>query len=58
MQLSNVLYFLLWAGLFFVMMRFGCGAHMMGHSHHQGGTGSNGSPKRIVQLHVLRIGGA
>jgi YHS domain-containing protein len=35
MQLQNVLYFLLWAGLFLVMMRFGCGAHVMGHAHGQ-----------------------
>ena len=38
MQLENVLYFLVFAGLFFVMMRFGCGAHIMGHAHHHGGT--------------------
>lgn len=38
MQLQNVLYFLVWAGLFFVMMRFGCGAHVMGHGHHHGGS--------------------
>ena len=41
MQLENVLYFLFWAGLFVVMMRFGCGAHIMGHGHHHGGTGSD-----------------
>lgn len=41
MQLDNILYFLLWAGLFFVMMRFGCGAHIMGHGHHHGETGSD-----------------
>ena len=41
MQLQNVLYFLVWAGLFFVMMRFGCGAHVMGHGHHHGGTSSD-----------------
>ncbi len=35
MQFQNVLYFLVWAGLF-VMMRFGCGAHVMGHGHHHG----------------------
>lgn len=34
MQLQNVLYFLLWAGLFFLMMRIGCGAHVMGPGHH------------------------
>jgi hypothetical protein len=37
MQLETVLYFLFWAGLFFVMMRFGCGAHVMGHMHHRDG---------------------
>ena len=30
MQIENVLYYLAWAGLFFVMMRYGCGAHVMG----------------------------
>jgi YHS domain-containing protein len=33
-QLGNILYYLLLAGLFFVMMRYGCGAHIMGHDHH------------------------
>ncbi len=37
--MSTVLYLLFWAGLFFVMMRFGCGAHIMGH----GGHGHHGS---------------
>ena len=40
-QVGNILYFLLLAGLFVVMMRFGCGAHVMGHSHHHDETGSN-----------------
>ena len=40
-QVGNILYFLLLAGLFFVMMRFGCGAHIMGHSHHHGGPSSD-----------------
>jgi YHS domain-containing protein len=30
---------LLWGGLFFVMMRYGCGAHMMG-GHGHGGHGN------------------
>jgi len=34
--MNSLLYFLLWAGLFFVMMRFGCGAHVMGHGHGHG----------------------
>ena len=36
MQSQYVLYYVLWAGLFFVMMRYGCGAHIMGHGHHHG----------------------
>lgn len=36
MQFGNVLYFLVWAGLIFFMMRFGCGAHVMGHASHHG----------------------
>jgi YHS domain-containing protein len=30
-----LIYFALWAGLIFLMMRFGCGAHVMGHGHGQ-----------------------
>ena len=30
---------LLWGGLFYVMMRYGCGAHMIG-GHHHGGQGN------------------
>jgi YHS domain-containing protein len=33
MSWQAVLYFLLWAGAFALMMRFGCGAHVMGHGH-------------------------
>lgn len=43
-QLGNILYFLLLAGLFFFMMRFGCGAHVMGHGHQHGATDSNDRP--------------
>ncbi|MEO8386167.1 MAG: YHS domain-containing protein [Betaproteobacteria bacterium] len=42
---------LLWGGLFFVMMRFGCGAHMMGghgHGHHGGSADSDGDTKDPV----------
>lgn len=41
MQLGNVVYFLVWAGLIFFMMRFGCGAHVMGHAHRHGGSHSD-----------------
>lgn len=29
--MEALLYFAFWAGLIFLMMRFGCGAHVMGH---------------------------
>lgn len=31
--MTATVYFLVWAALIFVMMRFGCGAHVMGHHH-------------------------
>ena len=31
MHIDDVLYYGFWAGLFFLMMRFGCGHHIMGH---------------------------
>ena len=31
--METLLWFAVWAGLFFLMMRFGCGAHVMGHGH-------------------------
>ena len=34
--LENILYFAIWAGLIFAVMRVGCGAHIMGHGHHGG----------------------
>lgn len=33
MNIQDILYYVFWAGLFIVMMRFGCGAHIMGHRH-------------------------
>ena len=30
--MSTLVYFLIWGGLFFAIMRFGCGAHIMGHA--------------------------
>lgn len=35
--MSALLYFLLWGAFFFVMMRFGCGAHVMGHGQGHAG---------------------
>ena len=31
--MQTLIYFLIWGAFFFVMMRFGCGAHVMGHGH-------------------------
>ena len=31
--MSILVYFLIWGAFFFFMMRFGCGAHIMGHSN-------------------------
>ncbi len=31
--METLIYFLFWAALIFLMMRFGCGSHIMGHRH-------------------------
>ena len=33
--MSALAWFVIWAVLIFVMMRFGCGAHVMGHGHEE-----------------------
>jgi YHS domain-containing protein len=48
MQIQDILYYVFWAGLFFVMMRFGCGAHIMGHGHHHGASEPDHSPRTSV----------
>ena len=46
--METLLYFLVWAGLIFLMMRFGCGAHVMGHGHGQhGGRHTSGDRDRL-----------
>lgn len=41
--METLLYFALVAAFFFLMMRFGCGAHVMGHGHgqHEGHDGGS-----------------
>ncbi len=34
--MEALLYYLFWAGLVFLMMRLGCGAHVLGHGHGHG----------------------
>jgi YHS domain-containing protein len=41
-SLKSLGWLLLWGGLFFVIMRYGCGAHMMGGHGHGGGHGGHG----------------
>ena len=36
--MQSLIYFLVVAALFVFMMRFGCGAHVMGHGHRHGGS--------------------
>ena len=48
MQFGNVLYFLVWAVLFFFMMRYGCGAHVMGRVRHGGHAGAWIPPDKAV----------
>ena len=45
--MEALIYFAFWAGLFFLMMRLGCGAHIMGHGHTrpQSGPGKDGNPE-------------
>ncbi len=43
--METLLYFLLFGAAIFFMMRFGCGAHVMGHSHgHSRRTGTGTGP--------------
>lgn len=46
--MSALLYFVAWALLLFLMMRFGCGAHVMGHSHGQAGGRRALPPEKAV----------
>ncbi len=47
--MGTLLYFAVLAGLFFLMMRFGCGSHVMGHGHdeHDAGARAGGADRRL-----------
>jgi len=47
--MEALLYFAVWAVLIFLMMRFGCGAHIMGHGHgqHEGHGKDAGDRERL-----------
>jgi len=44
MSFDTIFSLALFAGALFLMMRFGCGAHMMGHAHGHGASGSDNEP--------------
>lgn len=48
--MEALLYFIFWAGFIFLMMRFGCGAHIMGQGHGAGSSGDepgNAGPRQF-----------
>jgi YHS domain-containing protein len=47
--MTTTLYLLFWAALFFVLMRFGCGAHIMGHGGHGHHGSHEGSGDRLQE---------
>lgn len=54
-SLKSLGWLLLWGGLFFVMMRYGCGAHMMGghgHGGHGGSTPGGGTKDPVCGMTV------
>lgn len=48
--MEALIYFALWAGLIFLMMRFGCGAHIMGHGHRHHGARDKGTPQSADEI--------
>jgi YHS domain-containing protein len=48
--MEALLYFALWGAAIFLMMRFGCGAHVMGHGHRHGRKGQTDQPDPAVEL--------
>jgi YHS domain-containing protein len=53
--MDGLLSFLLFAGFFYLMMRFGCGAHMIhGHTHtrHSKGDGKDVDPVCHIQVDI------
>ena len=56
-SLKSLGWLLLWGGLFYLMMRYGCGAHMMGgHGGHNHGGHGNAAPGGDVKLRPTGAG--
>lgn len=45
--METILYLLFWAAVFLLLMRFGCGAHIMGHGGHGHGGSHDGTGDRL-----------
>ena len=50
---ANILYFVFFAGLFALMMRFGCGAHVMGHRGKQDDSSLNEPHNRVANISAI-----
>ncbi len=50
--MEALLYFAVWAAFIFLMMRFGCGAHVMGHGHRE--TKKHGRGDQHVYVRLAR----
>ena len=48
--MEALIYFVLWAAFLYLMMRVGCGAHIMGHGQEQHGRGGRGSETKSGTL--------
>lgn len=48
--MTALIYFIVWAGLIFLMMRYGCGSHVMGHEHRSGGGPAEATQRAPGQL--------
>ena len=46
--MSALLWFAIWGVVIFLMMRFGCGAHVLGHGHEGASGGPDGGKLRWV----------
>lgn len=55
--MQTLMYFLIWGAFIFVMMRFGCSAHVMGHGHTQRNT-SGQPPKNMEKNNVALVFGS
>lgn len=47
--MNELVYFMLWAGIIFLMMRFGCGAHVMGHGRSKAKHGEGAPEEQTIE---------